>query len=335
VGVFAWVETSSKAPGFPFLHCIAEIKQQNHLHYFQLSDTLLVRFPDDTRSLHPESVVMSYEERIRRERKGMSKGFGRLADFLLDSYIEASFLTASELAHALNLDAATVVRFSQALGYKGFPELQRDIRQRVKNELLIRPQAISDTRTLAGTAATSMTDIARDLEQTRVSLDTTAVEALVEQIGNARRVIVLADGLAEPAANHLIYFLEQGGFLIYLARSAALDLARTVHTATSQDLILAVDISGQTPQIANALRELQARGVPTAAIVGAASLATARAADMVIAAQSHLSIPAGIVMVTVLVYVVAETLRWRFAERFSGAEQAIHELSGVIQQPVD
>ena len=83
---------------------------------------------------------MTYEERIRRERPEMSKSFARLADFLLDSYIEASFMTASELAHALNLDAATVVRFSQHLGYKGYPELLREIRDKVRRDLLIRPQ---------------------------------------------------------------------------------------------------------------------------------------------------------------------------------------------------
>ena len=38
---------------------------------------------------------MTYEERIRRDRPAMSKSFAKLADFLLDSYIEASFMTAS------------------------------------------------------------------------------------------------------------------------------------------------------------------------------------------------------------------------------------------------
>ena len=83
---------------------------------------------------------MLYEDRIRRARPDMSKSFAKLADFLLDSYVEAAFLTASELAHTLNLDAATVVRFSQFLGYSGFPELQHEIRTRVKGDLLIRPR---------------------------------------------------------------------------------------------------------------------------------------------------------------------------------------------------
>src|SRR3990172_9064640 len=113
---------------------------------------------------------MSYEERIRHERTEMSKSFARLADFLLDSYVEASFMTASELAHALNLDAATVVRFSQHLGYKGFPQLQREIRMKVKADLLIRPGQAEIDNSLPGVAASTLHDLARDLEQTRISL---------------------------------------------------------------------------------------------------------------------------------------------------------------------
>src|SRR5512136_1515759 len=93
---------------------------------------------------------MSYEDRIRQERSNLSKSFAKLADFLLDSYVLAAFMTASELAHALNLDAATVVRFSQHLGYDGFPQLQREIRQRVKNDLLLRPQQAGRADSVAG-----------------------------------------------------------------------------------------------------------------------------------------------------------------------------------------
>src|SRR4030066_90773 len=93
---------------------------------------------------------MLYEDRIRRERPTMSKSFAKLADYLLDSYVEAAFMTASELAHALNLDAATVVRFSQHLGYDGFPQLQREIRDKVKDDLLIRPLQAEEDKSVTG-----------------------------------------------------------------------------------------------------------------------------------------------------------------------------------------
>lgn len=278
---------------------------------------------------------MSYEERIRRERPSMSKSFARLADYLLDSYVESAFMTASELAHELDLDAATVVRFAQHLGYKGFPELQREIRERVMADLLVRPVQAQELESVPGVVTNAMAELSLALEQTRISLDTDAVAELVEKIGAARRIVVLAENPAQAAAYNLVHFLEQGGFPIYIARSGIADLARTIHTATAQDLILAIEISGQAAYIAGALEEARKKDLPTAAILGAASLASARAAEVVLAARSHPSLGVGIVSVEAIIYALSQALRWRFAERFAGAEQAISELSGRIQHATE
>ena len=276
---------------------------------------------------------MTYEERIRRERQQMSKSFAKLADFLLDSYVEASFMTASELAQALNLDAATVVRFSQHLGYKGFPQLQREIRARVKKDLLIHPRLAEVPGSAQNVVTTAMYELSRDLDQTRMSLDTDALSQLVERIGQARRIVLLADPPAQPAAYNLIYFLEQGGFTSYLARPGVDDLARTVHTATSQDLLIAVDVAGQSPYIARALSEARNKDIPTAAIVGTASLPSSRAANIVLAARARPSPGIGMIVVGAIIYALSEALRWHFSARFAGAEQAIGDLSQRIQQP--
>ena len=278
---------------------------------------------------------MTYEERIRQERSNMSKSFAKLADFLLDSYVEAAFMTASELAHTLNLDAATVVRFSQHLGYSGFPKLQREIRARVKNDLLIRPVEAEVDESVPGIATNALQEASVALDRTRISLDTQALERLVEQLGQARRIVVLAEGPAQPTAYSLVLFLEQGGFPVYIARAGVADLARTVNIATSQDLLLAMEVAGQAPYIARALGEAQEKGISTAAIIGSSSLASARFADTVLAAQSHPSIGVRIVAVEAIVYALAQVLYWRFADRFAGTEQAISALTERIQQPLD
>ena len=278
---------------------------------------------------------MSYEERIRHERPNMSKSFAKLGDFLLDSYVEAAFMTASELAQTLNLDAATVVRFSQHLGYSGFPKLQREIRQRVKNDLLIRPKQATEPQSVTGIVSNAMTEVILGMDQTRISLDNEALGKLVDALGQARRIVVLAEGPAQPTAYSLVLFLEQGGFPIYIARAGIADLARTVNIAHSQDLLLALEVAGQAPYIARAMGEAQHRGIPTAAIVGSASLASARYADIVLAAQAHPSLGVRLVAIEAIVYALAQVLHWKFADRFMGTEQAIVELSEKIQQPLD
>jgi DNA-binding MurR/RpiR family transcriptional regulator len=278
---------------------------------------------------------MTYEDRIRQERPNMSKSFAKLADFLLDSYIEAAFMTASELAHRLDLDAATVVRFAQTLGYKGFPDMQREIRERVLKDLLVRPEQAKEAESIPGVVANAMAELSLALEQTRMSLDTDALANLVEQIGAARRIVLLTENPAQAAAYNLVHFLEQGGFPIYVARSGVADLARTVHTATNQDLLIALEVAGQSPYIAGALEAARQKGLPTAAILGAASLESARAADVVLAARSNPSLGVGIISIESIIYALSQALRWRFADRFAGAEQAIKKLVTNIQRTND
>ncbi len=277
---------------------------------------------------------MTYEERIRTARSDMSKSFAKLADFLLDSYVEAAFMTASELAHTLDLDAATVVRFSQSLNYSGYPDLQREIRARVKKELLIRPQEASDPESVTGIAFDAMNEVSIALERTRNSLDIDALVGLVEQIGGARRIVVLAEGPTQPTAYSFVLYLEQGGFPVYIARSGIADLARTVNISTPQDLLLAMEVAGQAPYIARALKEAQLKNIPTAAIVGAVSLASARFADFTLSAQAHPGIGIGIVSLEAVVYALSQVLRWRFADRYTGSEQAFTKFVKQIQSPL-
>lgn len=275
---------------------------------------------------------MNFEERIHRDRLNMSKSFARLADFLVDSYTEASFMTASEIAHALNLDAATVVRFAQALGYTGFPQLQREIRLKVKNDLLIRPRQAEDSESVTGIAAAALRELSKELEQTRITLDTAALDELITQMLAARRILVIADPPAWAAAEDLAYALEQGAFWVDRASPHEPDLARLLASAAPSDLLLAVEAQGETPAIARALAEAQAHAVPTAALVCTASLPSTHHASIILSAHAHPGAPSALVQVHILVYVLVHTLRKRCAERFAQAKQTTSRIVAFLQQ---
>ena len=48
-----------------------------------------------------------------------------VARYIVDHLDEAAFQTAEELARRAETSSSTVVRFSQALGFEGYPELQQ------------------------------------------------------------------------------------------------------------------------------------------------------------------------------------------------------------------
>ena len=76
-----------------------------------------------------------FRDRIKDAYEGLTPSFKRLAEFILGNELDVAFMTATELAHALDVDAATVVRFSQALGYSGYRQLSHEIQAVVKQDL--------------------------------------------------------------------------------------------------------------------------------------------------------------------------------------------------------
>src|ERR1044072_8727809 len=54
-----------------------------------------------------------------------SRSQKEVARYIVDHLDEAAFQTAEELARRASTSCSTVVRFAQALGFEGYPELQQ------------------------------------------------------------------------------------------------------------------------------------------------------------------------------------------------------------------
>ena len=78
---------------------------------------------------------MLFKERIREHYDEMTPGFRKLADFIMNQTLDVAFLTATRLSRRVGVDPATVVRFSQDLGYSGYRELSREIKNYVRDQV--------------------------------------------------------------------------------------------------------------------------------------------------------------------------------------------------------
>src|SRR5438045_1323040 len=75
---------------------------------------------------HGHQALSGY---IRARFDEFSRSQKDVAQYIVDHLDEAAFQTAEELARRANTSSSTVVRFSQALGFEGFPELQAAARE--------------------------------------------------------------------------------------------------------------------------------------------------------------------------------------------------------------
>lgn len=64
-----------------------------------------------------------------------SKGQKAIAQFIIEQYDKAAFMTAAKIGKTVDVSESTVVRFATALGFDGFPDLQQALQVMIKNKL--------------------------------------------------------------------------------------------------------------------------------------------------------------------------------------------------------
>src|SRR6478735_2903938 len=100
-------------------------------------------------SPHGHQALSAY---IRARFDEFSRSQKDVAQYIVDHLDEAAFQTAEELARRANTSSSTVVRFSQALGFEGFPELQ----QAARDEYRRRPPGLANGSSAAVTPLFSL-----------------------------------------------------------------------------------------------------------------------------------------------------------------------------------
>ncbi len=73
--------------------------------------------------------ALTLSAEIRQRFDTFSRSQKDVGQYIVDHLDEAAFHTAEELARRANTSSSTVVRFAQALGFEGFPELQASARE--------------------------------------------------------------------------------------------------------------------------------------------------------------------------------------------------------------
>ena len=70
--------------------------------------------------------------RLNQSGKKLSKSHRRIAECIVQHYDKAAFMTASKLGQYVGVSESTVVRFAAALGYEGYPQLQKALLELIR-----------------------------------------------------------------------------------------------------------------------------------------------------------------------------------------------------------
>jgi DNA-binding MurR/RpiR family transcriptional regulator len=190
-----------------------------------------------------------------------------VARYIVDHLDEAAFQTAEELARRAETSSSTVVRFSQALGFEGYPELQQAAIEEYRRR---------DAEGNGGADAlfdfdhsefeSSLASDHSNVEETARNLTKEQVESCVSALASAHRVVVV--GVEQMAffasyLRHLLALLDIRAEVVSSPRQDALNRLGRVDEDT---LVVAFSAGRAHPLVLRAMKLARHRGARTLAI---------------------------------------------------------------------
>jgi DNA-binding MurR/RpiR family transcriptional regulator len=208
----------------------------------------------------------SFKERVKARYGQLGKQRQRVVKYVNDYLPSAVFLTAGQLAREVGVDAGTVVRTAQDLGYKGYGDFIESARNlfleaRAPHEstpYAIVQRSVRDEADPEQSVIASLRDERHNLQQVIETVDPKQVVKLARRIMKARNTLVVGLDLASLLSEHLEYVLLSLGLSARAVTAGGGRLRNHLASVTKRDLVIAITFRRglrETVEAAKAARE--------------------------------------------------------------------------------
>lgn len=198
-----------------------------------------------------------------------SKGQRKIANFILESYDKAAFMTASRLGQKVGVSESTVVRFAFELGYDGYPDMQRSLQKMIRSRLTT-VQRIEVTRDRLGDQDLLSMVLQSDIEkirQTLEELDRDSFYSAVDAIVSARKIYIIGVRSSASIASFLhFYFNLIFDNVVLVSANTASEIFESLLRVGEGDAVIGISFPRYSSRTVQAMSFARDRGATTIAI---------------------------------------------------------------------
>ena len=207
--------------------------------------------------------------KIRMSMDGFSKGQKRIANYILDNYDKAAFMTAAKLGTTVAVSESTVVRFASELGYDGYPEMQKALQE------IIRGKLTSVQRMQVSQNQMEGQDILGHVMQRDADSIRTAIEAVdreefsrvVDKLLKAEHIYILGVRSSSFLAGYLnFYFHLIFKNVIFVQNTAAGEIYEQMIHIGPGDVLVGISFPRYSKMVIHAVELAYERGADVVAI---------------------------------------------------------------------
>jgi DNA-binding MurR/RpiR family transcriptional regulator len=276
-----------------------------------------------------ENQIQDLLNKIKINMKNFSKGQKLIANYIVNHYDKAAFMTAAALGEIVGVSESTVVRFATELGFEGYPKLQKLLQELIKSKLTslqrieVSSNRISEENILKSVLQSDMDKIKITLSE----VDQTTFNKVVENILKAKKIYILGVRSSAPLASFLGFYFNLIFDNVRLVHTTSVsEMFEQIIRVTEGDLVMGISFPRYSKRTIKAMEYVKSQGATVIAITDSVESPLAKTAHYSLIARSDMasfvdSLVAPLSIINALIVAVGASRKQSIYETFERLEK--------------
>lgn len=275
---------------------------------------------------------------IQKRFSKLSKGQKLIAQYIIENYDKAAFMTASKLAEKVGVSESTVVRFAGALGFEGYPQLQKGLEEIIKIKLTT-VQRVEMAGEYSDSGSVLKKVLKADMDNIRATLnkvDSNTFQQVVQAICKAERVYIIGLRSSTALADYFGFYLNLILDNVKIVHHGISNIFEQMFRVSHEDVVVGIGFPRYSMQTVDALSYVKEKGATIVGITDSLLSPIANLSDYTLVAKSNMasfvdSLVAPLSLINALIVAVGMCEKEEITDHFNTLEE-IWEKYNVYQR---
>ncbi len=229
---------------------------------------------------------------IQQKYDDFSKGQKLIANYIVNHYDKAAYVTAAKLGEIVGVSESTVVRFAIELGFDGYPKLQKVLQELIKSKLTavqrieVSSNRINEDNILKSVMQSDMEKIKITLEQ----IDNSDFNDIVDCILSAKRIFILGVRSSATLASFVGFYFNLIFDNVRLVHTTSVsEMFEQIIRAQKGDVVIGISYPRYSKRTIKAMQFAKNQGAKTIALTDSAESPVSQVADLSLLARSDMA----------------------------------------------
>ncbi len=257
-----------------------------------------------------------------------SKGQKTIANYLINNYDKAAYLTASKLGKEVGVSESTVVRFAIELGFDGYPGLQHSLQEIIRTRLTTKQRmVVANTRIGNGDILRNVLE--SDIDNIRRTMDEVDHEAFneaVHKIIAAKNIYIIGMRSSSSLASFLTHYFRLMFDNVRMVQSTSgSEVFEQILRINEDDVMIAISFPRYSARLINAVAYAKEQGTNIVAVTDSTMSPVANYANQTLVCRSDMasivdSFVAPLSLLNALVVAIAKEMQTELSDVFDKLE---------------